>query len=395
MPPKEEKSLKWKHLTDEQRMEIQECLYHGMTFKAIGRRIEKDQTTVSKEVKGHIRIIPGKEVGEEICPWLLKAPFVCNGCQKRRYCKLEKHMYDAKTAQKEYRETLTDSRTGVTLNHQEFYDSDRLLSARIAQGQHLYHAVQAGGISFSLSSAYRHLHNGYLSVSLLDMPRVVKFKPRKTTRKVSIPKALKEGRTFDCFEQYCAENNVSFWVELDLVIGRPGGKVLMTFDFTFCNFMFGILLDNKASATIAAAFQALKTKLLEAGFFFGSIFPVILTDNGGEFSCVFAIENDCSGNKEASLFFCDPYSPFQKPRVEKNHTLLRDILPQGTSFDSLSQADVDLVFSHINSVMRKSLNGKSPFQMFSFTYGSRLADTLNIHFIPPDSVIQSPALLGR
>ena len=54
MPPKEGKNLKWKHLTDEQRMEIQECLYHGMTFKAIGRRIEKDQTTVSKEVKGHM-----------------------------------------------------------------------------------------------------------------------------------------------------------------------------------------------------------------------------------------------------------------------------------------------------------------------------------------------------
>ena len=75
MPPKEEKSLKWKHLTDEQRTEIQDCLYHGMTFKAIGRRIEKDQTTVSKEVKGHIRIIPGKEAGEEICSRLLKAPF--------------------------------------------------------------------------------------------------------------------------------------------------------------------------------------------------------------------------------------------------------------------------------------------------------------------------------
>ena len=184
-------------------------------------------------------------------------------------------------------------------------------------------------------------------------------------------------------------------MELDLVIGRPGGKVLMTFDFTFCNFMFGILLDNKASATVAAAFQALKAKLLDAGFFFGSIFPVILTDNGGEFSCVFAIENDFSGNKEASLFFCDPYSPSQKPRVEKNHTLLRDILPQGSSFDSLSQADIDLVFSHINSVMRKSLNGKTPFQMFSFTYGLQLTELLNIHYVPPDSVIQSPALLRR
>ena len=38
-----------KHLTLEERVEIQECLNHAMTFKAIAARIGKDQTTVSKE----------------------------------------------------------------------------------------------------------------------------------------------------------------------------------------------------------------------------------------------------------------------------------------------------------------------------------------------------------
>ena len=40
----------------------------------IGRRVGKDQTTISKEIKGHIRIIPGKEAIEEICSRLLRAP---------------------------------------------------------------------------------------------------------------------------------------------------------------------------------------------------------------------------------------------------------------------------------------------------------------------------------
>ena len=43
-----------KHLTLDDRMEIQECLNKGMTFKAIAKRIEKDPTTVSKEVKLHV-----------------------------------------------------------------------------------------------------------------------------------------------------------------------------------------------------------------------------------------------------------------------------------------------------------------------------------------------------
>ena len=39
-------SGKNKHLTIEQRKEIEACLDHGVTFKAIARRIGKDPTTV-------------------------------------------------------------------------------------------------------------------------------------------------------------------------------------------------------------------------------------------------------------------------------------------------------------------------------------------------------------
>ena len=39
---------KKKHMTLDDRIEIQECLNKGMTFKVIGERIGKNQTTVSK-----------------------------------------------------------------------------------------------------------------------------------------------------------------------------------------------------------------------------------------------------------------------------------------------------------------------------------------------------------
>ena len=180
---------------------------------------------------------------------------------------------------------------------------------------------------------------------------------------------------------------------MDLVIGRPGGKVVMTFDFTFCNFMFGILLDNKQAATVSAAILSLKQRLSETGFSFADLFFVILTDNGGEFSDVFAFENNALGTQEAHLFFCDPYTPSQKPRVEKNHTIFRDIVPQGSSFDDFTQDTVNLIFSHVNAVVRKSLNGKSPFNLFSFTFGEACAKILGISPVPPQDVVQSPALL--
>ena len=81
-----------KHLTIEDRNEIQQCLDHGMTFKAIAARIGKDQTTVSKEVKKHLTYTPskvvhrdssGKELPPPVCPKLIKTPFVCNPCEKK------------------------------------------------------------------------------------------------------------------------------------------------------------------------------------------------------------------------------------------------------------------------------------------------------------------------
>ena len=85
-----------------------------------------------------------------------------------------------------------------------------------------------------------------------------------------------------------------------------------------------------------------------------SFFPLILTDNGGEFSNISAFENDLNGNQETKLFFCDPYKSCQKPHVEKNHTILHDICPKGTSFNSFTQQDVNLIFSHMNSIKRKN-----------------------------------------
>jgi len=75
-----QKEKKNKHMTLQDRIEIQECLSKGMTFKAIARRIGKDPTTVSREVKHHAAVHRnGFTKTDENCPLLLKAPFVCNG----------------------------------------------------------------------------------------------------------------------------------------------------------------------------------------------------------------------------------------------------------------------------------------------------------------------------
>lgn len=178
---------------------------------------------------------------------------------------------------------------------------------------------------------------------------------------------------------------------MDTVIGRGGGKVLLTFNVSFCNFIFARLLDNKTALEVAKHFYVIKNSFYEADRDFFDVFPVILTDNGGEFAKVDDIEMDIRG--EIKLFFCDPNRSDQKGKIEKNHTLIRDILPKGTSFDNLTQDDINLVCSHVNSVKRAALNGKSAYELFTFTYDEELAKLLGISLIPAEDVCQSPKLL--
>ena len=266
------KDTKHKHLTLDDRQEIMECLDKNIAFKAIARRIGKDPTTVSKEVKKHLELreapaaktitSDGTVIDERRCPLLLKAPFACNPCDKRRRnCGFQKQLYIAKKAQAEYEALLVSARDGVALNKEEFWEADAIITEGIKKGQRLYHIMESGNVSYSKSSAYRNLHRGFLSISKTDMPRVVKFKQRKQPRKDSVPKVIRKGRTFADFQDYIADNDITSWVEMDTVIGRPGGKVIMTFDFTICNFMFGLLLDKKTADEAASKIQILKASL--------------------------------------------------------------------------------------------------------------------------------------
>ena len=382
---------KHKHLTLSDRNDIQLGLERGETFKAIGQSILKDPTTVSKEVKRN-RQVRESTCDNLPCPLLDKAPFVCNGCPKRRQnCGFKKIFYLAKQAQKQYEQTLVEAREGTPLNSQTFWDIDKVISDGVKKGQHIYHILKTHNLDVSSSTVYRHIRKGYLSIAPIDLARAVKFKERRKNNLPSIPKDAKKGRSYEDFQNYLALNQLNSWLEMDTVMGRMGGKVLLTFNLSFCNFIFARLLENKTALEVTKHLYDIKNTLHEADKDFFQLFPVILTDNGGEFARVDDIEMDVRG--ESKLFFCDPNRSDQKGRIEKNHTLIRDILPKGTSFDNLTQEDINLVCSHVNSVKRAALNGKSAYELFAFTYGEAVPKLLGISKIPAEDVCQSSKLL--
>ena len=83
----------------------------------------------------------------------------------------------------------------------------------------------------------------------------------------------------------------------------------------------------------------------------------------------------------------------QKPHVENNHNFIREILPHGQDWSHLTQEKLDLMVSHINSIPRENLGGKTPYEIFTFIYGEELATKLNIQKIAKDEVTTTPRLL--
>lgn len=159
---------KHKHLTFDDRIKIQEMLASGENFKSITLELNKDPGTVSKEIRKRILIREGTyalkdEYGNrlnEICDKLTKAPYVCNGRKKKRYCHMEKHLYKAKRAHNEHKELLSQTREGIPLTKESFYEMYAIISEGVERGRHIYHIVKSNNLDVSLATVYRHLARG-------------------------------------------------------------------------------------------------------------------------------------------------------------------------------------------------------------------------------------------
>ena len=156
--------------------------------------------------------------------------------------------------------------------------------------------------------------------------------------------------------------------------------------------MLAFLRNANTSLSVIDIFDGLERLLgLEV---FRSVFPVLLTDNGTEFSNPGAIERSVDGESvRTRVFYCDPYAAWQKPNVENNHRNLRRILPKGESMDFLTQEKVNLALSHMNSVIRASLGNVTAARRFAQCYGEDVLEKLGIGEIAPDQVRMTPELV--
>ena len=425
-----------KHLSFEERTTIKSMLDHSASFKEIARTLGRDCTTISKEVRNHISFKKSGCFGhpfndcanrfscpvsglcsdpdchfkkcsncsrchlycpdywKQYCPSLSKPPYVCNGCSKRSRCTLEKHLYSASFAHMEYLQTRSESRSGICLSEAEALQLDDFISPLLKKGQSIHHICTSNPskIMFSEKTIYNYVDAGIFSARNLDLPRKVTYKPRKSRHdSFKVDRSCRIGRSYQDYLSFLEGWPDCPVVQIDSVEGRKGGKVLLTIHFVKTEFMLAFLRDRNTAASVAEIFEKLYWELRPDRFM--NLFPLLLADNGSEFSDPLAIEMDAENNLRTRIFYCDPSAPYQKGAAENNHEFIRRILPKGSSFDTLTQAHIDRMMNHINSYTRANLGDRTPYEMFRFFFGKEILDLLGADLIPANEIILRPDLL--
>ncbi len=399
-----------------------------ITLNKIGEMLEKDPTTLSKEVKKHrtrldmsspdfIRPSSYCKVCEKkgrcalqanmkgsdlrceefklyICPHLKTFPWVCNGCPKRGACNNRKTYYNPITSQQEYQDTLSDSRKGPFMTYEEFHSYDTVISGGLDKGQSIEHILHSNDIPLSTKTVYNYYHCGYFSTTALSFHRMPSLRGH-IKGKAYNSKVLREakvGRNYEDFKNYISEHPGIGYCQMDTVEGKKGGKVCLSLKLVNIQFQFYFLLENKTARCVVDKLNEIQKIIGVENY--KKLFGLCLTDNGSEFTDIDGIMKDPdTGDIRSQLFFCHPMFSGEKGSCERNHELFRYVIPKGVSFDNRDQEDFNLITSHVNSYKRKSTDYSTPLDLFCAHFGKDILDKLSIHKIDANSVVLNPDLL--
>ena len=430
-----------KHLSMDDRIKIETSLASKESFKHIARLLDKDPSTISKEIRSRRTTVKSGAIAshrpfnncehryectvsklcspcminrnlkycrscvycnskcpqyKEIkCHRLLKPPYVCNGCENYVFCSLEKQLYKAADADKRYRTLLRESRTGISYTEDELKELDAIISPLVQKHQSPHHICVSNKdrLMVSESTIYRLIDSQLISAKNIDLPKKVRYRKRRKTVTVKVDKKCRIGRTYGDYNTYMEEHPDLPVVQLDSVEGKKGSSVLLTIHFVKAEMMLAFLREHNDSKSVTDIFNTLYAGLGPEKF--KKIFPVLLTDNGSEFSNPSAIEFDADGNRRSMVFYCDSQASYQKGSAEHNHAFIRRFIPKGVDLALFTQNDIDLMMNHINSYSRESLGEKCPYEMFEFLYGRDLLDLFSLVTIPSQEITLDKSIFRK
>lgn len=343
------------------------------------------------------------EPGKQDC--LKKYPFVCNYCSKKLKCNYLHVTYEPEHASNEYHNRINNANAFPKVDAKVMKKVNKLVSPLVSKGQSV-EAIKMNhpDLPVSTLTIRNWIKNHYLDCK----PSEFRMSGRRVSKKYDYStknghiklNEAKLGHKYANYRLFKSAHPESLTIQLDSVIGTIDGKhTVLTIHVVEHKLQFGILLNSHSAEEVKDKLNELLSKMLDLqksqGYAIYTFFTECwLTDNGAEFDRLLDLNKT---HKGLNIFFCSPYSSFEKGACERNHVLVRYIQYKGWSFDNLCQKDINILFSNINSYPRKSLKGKTPYQsvLEDSRLGKEFLDLIEINKVECDDVTLNPSLLRK
>lgn len=144
--------------------------------------------------------------------------------------------------------------------------------------------------------------------------------------------------------------------ELDTVVGkRKKGEVLFVLTERKTRYEIIYKAKDKTALSVVKFLDKLEKTHRRA---FSSIFKTITVDNGTEFSNCLAMEQSSiyKNKQRTKVYYCHPYSSYERGSNENQNSFIRRFLPKGTEFEPITQKRIDEIANYINTYPRELLD---------------------------------------
>ena len=333
------------HLTKTDRYKLEAALLAKEKPQAIADRLHVHVSTIYREIK-RARMI------QRNSDWT------------------EEERYNPDEAHRKYRENLEKKGAGLKIgNDRELAD---FLEKKVLEDGYSPAAALASikleGKTFStsicVSTFYSYITKGvFRFLTNADLPE--KPKRKRAYKKV---KTMKRPPRGESIEKRPAEvdtrETFGHWEGDTVYSKKDGSKALFVLTERLTRREIIVRIKDRTAESVVKALDRIERKC--GPVLFRKIFQTITVDNGGEFADVDRLEQSPIRKtlKRTKVYFCHPYSSYERGSNECQNKMIRRPFPKGTDFGNVTDAEVARAESWMNNYPRKILGWKTSEMLF-------------------------------
>lgn len=338
------KERRFTHLTWNDRLKIERMLKERYTNQEIADAVHVSIRTIFREKKRGLCVQRDSELREKL-------------------------VYCADVAQRDYERNLAAKGPDLKIANDHAlakYLEEKIVDEKCSPRAALM-AIDLEGKHFDTSisvwTLYSYIDKGvFLRLTNKSLP--VKGNQKSSYKVVQRAARAPRGDSIEARpEEIDSRETFGHW-EMDSVVGKKETKKrLLVLTERKTRHEIVVMLENGRTETVVSAINALEK--LYGPLRFKKIFQSITVDNGSEFADYAGIERSCIEDAERThVYFCHPYSSFERGSNENNNKLIRRWLPKGTDFTDLTEKEVLRIENWMNNYPRKKLSGYSSRLLF-------------------------------